>query len=218
LVDLHIHSVFSDGELIPAEISQRMETLGYKAIAITDHADFSNYRWVIERICEFSEKHSGKLKVVPGVEITHVEPEQIPELIELSRECGAKIVVVHGETPVEPVKKGTNKFAIVGRADILAHPGFITPELVELSAQKGVALEITARKGHNITNGHVVKLAKKFGAKLVINSDAHSPSDLLEPEFLKKVGLGAGLEESEVEDCFKNSFELLKRCGVEISY
>ncbi len=213
MIDLHTHTIFSDGELIPSELVRRAESLGYRAIAITDHVDFSNYRFVLERLYNTVEllNESTGVEVIPGVEITHVPPSKIPELINLCRENGAALVVVHGETVVEPVAPGTNKVAIEGRADILAHPGLITPEEVELAKENGVCLEVTARKGHNITNGHVVKLAMQIEAPLVINTDAHSPSDLITRSFAIKVGVGAGLELTQVEECFGNSEELVRR-------
>ncbi|MDP2276818.1 MAG: PHP domain-containing protein, partial [Nitrospirota bacterium] len=50
MIDLHTHSLFSDGELLPAELIQRASVIGYKAIAITDHVDQSNIDIVIPRI------------------------------------------------------------------------------------------------------------------------------------------------------------------------
>jgi histidinol phosphatase-like PHP family hydrolase len=213
VIDLHTHTIFSDGALIPSELVRRAESIGYRAIAITDHVDYSNYRFVLERLYETVEvlNEYTSLDVLPGVEITHVPPVKIPELIVLCKEAGATIVVVHGETVVEPVAPGTNRAAIEGRADILAHPGLITEEEVRLAVENGVFLEITARKGHNITNGHVVRLAKKVGAPLVINTDAHSPGDLISRSFALKVGIGAGLTVQEVEECFGNSEELVSR-------
>ena len=41
-IDLHVHSFFSDGVLLPSEILRRAATLGYGAVSITDHADASN--------------------------------------------------------------------------------------------------------------------------------------------------------------------------------
>ena len=213
MIDLHTHTIFSDGELIPSELVRRAESIGYRALAITDHVDYSNYRFVLERLYGTVDilNENTSLTVIPGVEITHVPPVKIPELIQKCREAGAKIVVVHGETVVEPVAPGTNRAAIEGKADILAHPGLITKEEVELAVENDIYLEITARKGHNITNGHVVKLAKEIGARLVINTDAHSPGDLIPRSFAIKVGVGAGLTIGEVEECFINSEKLVER-------
>jgi histidinol phosphatase-like PHP family hydrolase len=204
LFDFHCHSVFSDGELIPAEIWRRVKVLNYTAIAITDHADPSNFEFILENLLKIKASFQGLTpKMLVGIEITHVPPELIPELIKRAREKGADLVVVHGETIVEPVADGTNRAAILGGADILAHPGLISEEEVKLAAEKGVFLEISARKGHSLTNGHVVKLAKKFGAPLVINSDAHSPSDLLSKNLAQKIALGAGLTLEETENLWK---------------
>ena len=41
--------------------------------------------------------------VIPGVEITHSPLKEIPKLVKFARKSGAQIVVVHGETVMEPV-------------------------------------------------------------------------------------------------------------------
>jgi putative hydrolase len=212
MIDLHTHSLFSDGELIPSELVRRAEVLGYRAIAITDHVDFSNFQFILENLLKTIEilNETMSITVIPGVEITHVSPKKIPQLIELCRKEGAKIVVVHGETLVEPVQPGTNEAAIEGKADILAHPGLISEREVEMAKENSVFLEITTRKGHSLTNGHVAKLATEIGAPLVINTDTHSPSDLVTREFAVKVGLGAGLTPKQVEECFANSERIIK--------
>jgi len=82
---------------------------------------------------------------------------------------GAEIVVVHGETIVEPVIKGTNWSAVnCPEVDILAHPGLITDEEVEIAKDNDIALEISSRRGHCLGNGHVAKLALEVGADLVV--------------------------------------------------
>ncbi len=213
MIDLHTHSLFSDGELVPSELVRRAAVKGYRAIAITDHVDISNLEIVVSRIVEFAERARGEfpLEIIAGVEITHVPPSMIPMLIQSARELGARLVVVHGETLVEPVIEGTNRTAIEAGADILAHPGLISAEDVQSAAQKGVALEITARKGHSLSNGHVARLASKYGAPMVINTDAHSPSDLITYEFAYCVLKGAGLDDGQIKDIFKNSEELVKK-------
>ncbi len=211
MIDLHTHTVFSDGELIPSELVRRLEVLGYSFVAITDHADSSSLDFIIPRIVKVASDLNlyQKVKVIPGIELTHVPPPQIPELVKKAKELGAKLVVVHGETIVEPVKEGTNRAAIEAGADILAHPGLITYEDAVLAAKKGVYLEISGRKGHSFTNGHIVNVAKKAGAKLIFNSDAHSPGDLLSRDLADRIVKGAGL--SGIEEVLKNAEELLEK-------
>lgn len=213
MIDLHTHSVLSDGALLPAELARRAYVAGYKAIAITDHVDSGNLALVLAQLIKVSKDLNRymKIKILSGVEITHVPPQQIPELAELARKIGAKIIVVHGESPVEPVIPGTNLAGLESDIDILAHPGLISEKEVKLARRRGVYLELSARRGHSLTNGYVAKLARKIGAKLVINTDAHSPSDLFTEEILRKVGLGAGLSEKEFKTVLQNSSELLSK-------
>jgi histidinol phosphatase-like PHP family hydrolase len=211
MIDLHTHSIFSDGQLIPAEIVRRAAMLGYRAIAITDHMDSSNMDLIIPRIVRIAEDLNPcqPVKLIPGAELTHIPPMLIPEYIRKARELGARIVLVHGETIVEPVEVGTNRAAIEGGADILAHPGLIEEEDVRLAAENGVALEISSRKGHSLSNGHVARLAVKYGTKLVINTDAHSPDDLIARDFAEKVLLSAGLDITSANEVFSTAEEIV---------
>lgn len=208
MIDLHTHTIFSDGELIPYELVRRAEDKGYEVIALTDHLDFSNMDFVIPRIVSVAErinKENRKIKVIPGCELTHIHPDSFAEAVKQARRLGAKIVVAHGETPVEPVSKGTNTAAIEAGVDILAHPGLITDEEVQLAVKKGIFLEITARGGHNITNGHVVRLGLSANANFVVNTDAHAPKDLINKEFAMIVAIGAGLTKEQ----FAKNYERL---------
>lgn len=213
MIDLHTHTIFSDGDLIPAESAQRAAVIGYRAMAFTDHADSSNLALILENIRRVSEGFSvyTDIELINGVELTHVPPGLIDELTCQARDLGAEIVVVHGETIVEPVAVGTNLAAINARVDILAHPGLIRPEEVALAAEKNVALEITTRKGHSLTNGHVVALARDLKAPLVINNDAHTVGDMLSKEMRKKVALGAGMTEREFRKAEANAQNIVHR-------
>jgi histidinol phosphatase-like PHP family hydrolase len=213
MIDLHTHTIFSDGELIPFELVQRAEAKGYQAIAITDHMDSSNLDLIIPRIVKAIEKLKPhvSIDVIPGAEITHAPPELIADLVKEARALGAKIVVVHGETIAEPVRKGTNRAAIEAGADILSHPGLINIEDMLRAKEKNVHLEITARKGHAFTNGYLAKEAIKFGVPLCINTDAHSPSDLITRDQARNILLGAGIEENRIESVFDNAKTLVDK-------
>jgi histidinol phosphatase-like PHP family hydrolase len=216
LIDLHTHSVFSDGELIPAELAQRALAAGYHVLAITDHVDHSNIDFVIPRIVKVCSKitEQGAITALPGVEITHVAPDSIASLADEARKLGAKIVIVHGETIVEPVPAGTNLAALKASIDILAHPGLITEEETRLAAQRNIFLEITTRRGHSFTNGHVARMARKFKAGIVLNNDAHAPADFVGRQMATAIARGAGLDDDEISVIFENLQRMVQKAGV----
>lgn len=201
-IDLHVHSFFSDGALLPSELIQRAVARGHRALAITDHADSSNLESLAEWLLRFLAGQGGDwpLRIVPGVELTHVAPRRIAPLAERAKELGLLLVVVHGETPVEPVAAGTNAAAVAcPQVDILAHPGFITLREAKLAAENGVYLELSARQGHCLANGYVAQVARQAGARLLVNTDAHTPAELIDQAFARRVAAGAGLTQTEVE-------------------
>jgi histidinol phosphatase-like PHP family hydrolase len=209
LYDLHTHSTLTDGEMLPTELIRRMAILGYTTVAITDHADYSNTRDLIGTIIRIRESAACYgVRLLCGVEITHVPPIQIAPLASLAKKEGADIVIIHGETTVEPVAPGTNQAACTcDSVDILAHPGLITPEDASSAAERDIALEITSRGGHNRTNGHVVCIARDTGCRLVIDSDAHAPHDLLDERAKWMVSRGAGLTEEEARKALSLNIE-----------
>ena len=213
MIDLHTHTFLSDGVLIPSELVRRARVKGYRAIAITDHVDASNVEILVPQlvhVCE-SLNEQGKLVVVPGVEVTHVPPKELEAVVASARAAGAQLVVVHGETTVEPVAPGTNRRALNLEIDVLAHPGLITREEAALAAKRGIALELSARRGHSLSNGHVARMAQETGASLVLNTDAHEPEDLLTISEARRVALGAGLSAREVERIYANSRRLVEK-------
>ena len=199
MYDLHTHSILSDGEMLPTELIRRMAVAGYTTVAVTDHVDLSNAGSVIETLTLVRE--SARLygvQLLCGVEITHVPPSQIAGVARKAKSSGADIVVVHGETPVEPVAEGTNHAACDCKyVNVLAHPGLITMKDAKLAAENGIALEITSRGGHNRTNGHVARIARETGCQLVVDSDAHAPHDILDRHAKFLVARGAGLTDAE---------------------
>lgn len=198
--DLHTHTVYSDGELIPAELVRRAMVKGHDLIAITDHVDMTNVEWVVTNMVKAIDLCEDYIKVIPGVEITHVPPRQIDKVAKMARKYGAEWIVVHGETVTEPVMPGTNRASVENpEIDILAHPGFITLEEAQLAKDNDVILEVTGRAGHNITNGHVVNMAREVGAMMVIDSDTHQPENLMSEEEAMIVALGAGLTKAEAD-------------------
>lgn len=211
MIDLHTHTLFSDGVLLPSELVYRAKFKGYKTIALTDHVDYSTYDYVIPRIIKVSEILSAQydIDVLPGVEITYVPPKLIKDMSEKCRNLGAKIIVVHGETVAETVPTLTNHYAVCAGIDILAHPGHITKEDVLLAKQNNVCLEITTRCGHNVTNKEVATLAVECGAKLVLNTDSHEPENLMDKEKIGVTLKNAGLDTEYFKIMQQNSYDIV---------
>lgn len=202
MYDLHTHSILSDGEMLPIELIRRMAVMGYTTVAVTDHADPSNAESLLATIARVRESADlFGVRLLCGIEITHVPPQQIATLAKTAKARGADIVVVHGETTVEPVAEGTNQAACGCKyVDVLAHPGLITQKDAKTAAKNGIALELTARGGHNRTNGHVAQIARQAGCQLVVDSDAHAPHDIMSERAKFVVAKGSGLSERECRE------------------
>ncbi len=215
LYDFHTHTTLSDGVLLPMELIRRAIVNDYSALGITDHASASTMGRVIREVrrdCDLAEKYWG-FTALAGVELTHVPAASVGELAAEALGMGASHVVVHGQSPVEPVEPGTNLAAVSCRdVDVLAHPGDLTEEEARLAAENGIYIEVTAKNGHSLGNGHVVQVALAAGAKMLINSDAHVPEQLLTEESAARVGRMAGLEGSALHETLViNAEELLAR-------
>jgi putative hydrolase len=215
MIDLHTHTLLSDGELVPSELARRAEEKGYCYLGMTDHVDASNLDLVVPRLVRVAAELNshGRVVVIPGAELTHVPPKRIAVLADEARRLGAVYIVVHGETLAEPVREGTNLEAILAGVEILAHPGLISREEVRLAAERNVCLEITARQGHSLTNGHVARLAREMGAPMVLNTDSHSPRDLVDLARARMICLGSGLEPNDFERMRSQAMTLIERWG-----
>lgn len=213
MLDLHTHTYFSDGLLGPSELVYRAKHIGYTAIGLTDHGDFSNMELTIKsmlKVAPLLEKEY-KITVLPGIELSYVPPRLIAQAVRMARRLGAQLVLVHGETPVENVPPGTNKAAIASGIDILAHPGYINRQDTLSAKKNNVMLEISSRHGHLKGNSHVAALAQKAGAGLVFNTDTHAPGDLIDTNRVNKIIQNAQLSMKDFKTMQGNALKLIKR-------
>jgi histidinol phosphatase-like PHP family hydrolase len=212
IIDFHTHTRLSDGSLLPAEHLRQAIINGYGVLGIADHVDACTLEPVLKAIIQLREETQPYIKddllIVANVELTHIPPGQFKKLTDKARHFGAELVIAHGESLAEPIYPGTNRAAIEAGVDILAHPGLITVEDALLAKEKDVYLEITLKYGHNISNGHVAKIAKKTGVKLIMSSDAHSHRDMLSFDRARKACLGAGMEEDDIKMIMDNNRRL----------
>lgn len=200
--DFHTHTTLSDGVLLPMELIRRCIANDYTALGIADHSSASTMGRVVREVrrdCALAQKYWG-FPAFAGIELTHVPAASIGELAAEARRMGASHVVVHGQSPVEPVEPGTNLAAVSCEdVDVLAHPGDLTEEEARLAAENGVFLELTGKDGHSLGNGRVARVALDAGAKLLVNSDGHTPGQLLTEKKARKIARLAGLPPREVD-------------------
>ncbi|MBM4419216.1 MAG: histidinol phosphate phosphatase domain-containing protein [Chloroflexi bacterium] len=205
--DFHTHTYLSDGELSPIELIRRAIVRGYRVIGLADHAGPGTMEVVVPQLvdaCAYCSQHWDIL-AIPGVELTHLPPGEIDRCAREARRLGARLIVVHGETPVEPVPPGTNAAAVASDAvDVVAHPGLLLLEEAGEACRRGIFLEISPRRGHSLANGHVARLSEATGARGIVNSDGHSPADLLTAELARHVARCSGLGEEMVRRVVKD--------------
>jgi len=213
MIDFHTHTLLSDGDLIPTELAVRAEAIGYRVLGIADHVDTVLVETIVPQLVRVAEDLAPAMamKVIPGAEVTHCRPEHVARVVDRARELGARVVIVHGETPSEPVVKGTNRAAIEAGCDILAHPGLLTEGDARLAAERGVLLEVSGRQGHCLGNGHVVQMARRAGARVIFGSDSHAPEDLRPRADAEYVLACAGLAPQEVAEAFQAAEVLAER-------
>ena len=214
--DFHAHTYLTDGQSSATDMWRHSDRLLHRAQAITDHLSLEDPAPLLARLHQEARAWEGSpLVTLVGVEISMVPPRRIADVARAARRAGAEIVIVHGETPVEPVPEGTNRAALEApEVDLLAHPGLLTEADATLARDHAKVLELSARRGHSLCNGRVAQRALAASVDLVVDSDAHSPEQLVTHEMAQRIAAGAGLGVAEVGRALEDGPErLLRRCG-----
>ena len=214
LRDFHTHTTYSDGSLTLDELVEVAERRGYVALAVTDHAREGSHLELAATVSEHVRRLSGQtgLRLLAGVELTEFSPDRIDQAALEVRQAGAQIVVVHGECMMFDVAPGTNAAAArSNHVDILAHPGNLSVLDGMAAAQHGVHLELSARPGHCYANGLVFSIARRAGARVIVDSDAHAEIDLLSARKVSAVVRGAGAPDSMLDGLVETAARLVTR-------
>ncbi len=214
MIDLHTHSLFSDGELLPSELVRRAEEIGYEAVAITDHADSSNLDWIVPRLVRVCEdlNRRWKIRAVPGIELTHLPPDMIAPLAAEARSLGREDC---GRSRRNSGGAGRSRNKRQGHRSRRGHsgaPGF------DFRRRDGPGPGKKSFSGDHRPAGAIAwrtamlpAWLQRFGASLVLNTDGHAPGDLITRGQALKVALGAGLEADDFERMLQNSREIVTR-------
>jgi len=197
--DCHMHTTTSDGKNSIEEMARAAKDKGYNYIAITEHSqalriagglDEKALAAHLRRIDEANRRVNG-IRILKGIEVDILGDGTLDLKNDILNECEVVIASVHSRFNLS--EKEMTKRIIRGiknrQVNILGHPtGRLIlerepyrvdlKEVIKVAAGEGVIMEINANPRRLDLNDIHARMAKEMGAKLIINTDAHSIAQL----------------------------------------
>jgi DNA polymerase (family X) len=209
--DWHMHSVWSsDAQDTIMAMAIAAKDRGLTQIGITDHVEVQ-YGWnpekVEDRIKEIREAEEATgIKIFAAAEVGVTSEGELIDRIPLDLQdyVIASIHIAHHKNPVDRLIKAIQnpKVKIVGHPTglMLGHrdiPEDDWDKLFKECARLGVALEINGARLDLPVN--LIKRAKSFGCKFVLNSDAHTTNQLFWQDSAITLARRAGLTKADLQ-------------------
>ena len=178
----------------PEAMAETASGYGYAGIAITNHTPHQPQK------PEMTDH--PKIAVYSGIEIVAKNPHHLMQMIRKHR-AKVRVLSVHGGN------EKINRAAVESRAvDILSHPDErLNHVLMRFASENRVAIEfnldsIIRMRGRArviaLTNfRHNLKIARKYGAPMILASNAQSIYDLRAPAEMIALGTIFGMAEDE---------------------
>jgi DNA polymerase (family 10) len=198
--DLHMHTSETDGANTIREMAEAAEARGLKYIAITDHSknlamtngmDDARAMAHIKRIREVDAEMKGRIRVLAGIEVDILAEGELDLSDGTLAEMDVVVASVHSRFD-QTVEQMTDRIlrAIENQnVHILGHPtgrkvlkrdpyALQVDTILKRAAELGVAVEHNASPARSDLTDLHLRLAKQHGCKIVVNTDAHSISEL----------------------------------------
>lgn len=172
MIDLHIHSTFSDGTLSPEEIVKEAKQKGLKAIALTDHDTLAG----VKQAQIAGEKHS--LQVISGIELSAAYEQREIHILGYGMDCmDSSFLAALEEFAAKRIKR--NQLILEG----LAKQG-VKLEISDLTPQSNEAAILTRAHFANalLEKGYVKYRQEAFDRYLGDGKPACVPKQLLSAE------------------------------------
>ncbi|MFX1409373.1 MAG: PHP domain-containing protein [Promethearchaeota archaeon] len=190
MIDLHLHSSFSDGFDSPSQLIEKALQLNLKAIALTDHD-------VIDGLSEFlSYGESTDIIVIPGIEIS-LKHEPVRELIDIH------IVGLNIDINSVKLKKILNK-QLKGR----------------LNQKKDICRRLREEFGYDITYKEVQAIAGSTSigrphiVEVVIRNNPDMVKDKTKNSLFQMISIGgSAFVEREFELDLESAIDLINSAG-----
>jgi DNA polymerase (family 10) len=198
--DLHMHTDATDGRDTIRQMAEAAIARGLKYIAITDHSknlamtngmDDARALAHIKNIRKVDAEMKGKIRVLPGIEVDILADGTLD--LDDSTLAHMDIVVAsvhsHFNQSIEEMTTRVLRALENAYVRILGHPtgrkvlgreGYaINMDLIlKRAAELGVAVEHNANPARSDLNDLNLRLAKQYGCRIVVDTDAHSTEEL----------------------------------------
>jgi len=192
--DLHIHTRWSDGSETAEAMAAAAKTLGYEYLCITDHSQslkmaggvaIHELRAHVRHVRALSDR--AGIAVLIGTECDIAADGSLDYPDDLLADLDLVVASVHTRFKMsrEAMTSRVTRAMQSGRVDILGHPtgrrlsqrdpyDLDMEAVVETAVATGTALEVNASPERlDISDAHV-RLATERGARLAIDTDAHT--------------------------------------------
>lgn len=220
--DLHTHTTYSDGTDDLWQIAKAALDIGYRYVAITDHAESEHVRSHSEltllrqraEIDDLNDQLAGRLTILQGVELDIGPDGLLADLGGLEYHLDLVIASIHSHFTLDRSAMTERVLTAMRRpfVKILGHPtarrqGIRPPVDMDLdavfraAAQNGVALEINATPTRLDLHEDHIRLARQYGCMFSIDTDSHAASGLSRVTLGVEMAQKAGLRPSEVINC-----------------
>jgi len=223
--DFQMHSTFSDGDQTLEEIAQACLALGHGCAAVTDHSyglpvahgmSMESAARQHAGIDALNERYTGRFRLLKGVE-ANILPDGSLDLSESERKQFEMVVAAPHSGLRGAADQTARMVAAVSQryVHILGHargrrfngrPGVTAdwPRVFEAAARHGVAIEIDGSIERQDVDAGLAAQAHAAGCLIALDSDAHSPLELVFSRMAIAHARLAGIPAARVVNSWSN--------------
>jgi DNA polymerase (family 10) len=198
--DLHMHTDATDGRDTIRQMAEAALARGLKYIAITDHSknlamtnglDDQRALAHIKAIRKVDAEMKGKIRVLPGIEVDILADGALDLDDATLAQMDIVVASVHSlfSQPVEEMTARVLRALENPQVRILGHPtgrkvlsregyAIYIDTILKRAAELGVAVEHNANPARADLSDLNLRIAKQYGCKIVVDTDAHSTEEL----------------------------------------
>jgi len=197
--DLQMHTTASDGRNSIEEMAEAAHKIGYEYIALTDHskavsvAKGMDEKRTLEQIKRIhaAQKHVPGIRLLSGVEVDIRKDGSLDLENEVLAQLDVVVASIHSYMNLERSEMTERILAAIENpyTQIVGHPTgrlilqrdpyeYDMEKIFRAAAKHGVAMECDAYPDRLDLRDVHLRMAKQFGAKIVISTDSHRTDHL----------------------------------------